>query len=260
MMAFFEYVGGQVLKLLEYLGALVILLGETLAWILRGAIRLGLTVQQMAHLGVDSLVIVVLTTTTVGMVISLQLAHIAVKYGVASVVGGGVAIAMAREMGPGLTAVVVAGRAGAAITAELGTMRVTEQIDAMRVMAVSPVRYLVVPRLLALLAMMPVLTIFSMVAGTLGGAVIAYDSAGIPYDSFFDSVQRLTVMDDIYGGLQKSLVFAIEIALVACHQGLTCPRGAAGVGLATTRSVVFATIILFITNYFMSAWLFPVTG
>jgi len=234
-------------------------LWETLGWLARGSVRLNLTIQQMAYLGVDSLLIVILTTTTAGMVMSLQLAHIAVQYGVTNVVGGGVAIAMSRELGPMLTAVVVAGRAGSAIAAELGTMKVTEQISALQTMAVSPVRYLVVPRFLALVAMMPILVLFADVAGTLGGALVAFQSASIPYAAFYDSIQRLLELSDVLNGMFKAVVFGVEVAMVACLQGLTTGRGAAGVGVATTSSVVFATIIIFVTNYLMSSWLFPVT-
>lgn len=258
MLALFEYVGQSVIKMLEYVGSLFILLWETMGWITRGAIRFGLTLGQMAHLGVDSLLIVVLTTTTAGMVMSLQLAHIAVQYGVTNVVGGGVAIAMARELGPMLTAVVVAGRAGSAISAELGTMKVTEQISALETMAVSPIRYLVVPRFLALLVMVPILALFADVSGTLGGALTAYTSASIPYDVFYDSIRRLTELSDVLNGLLKAVVFGIEIALVSCLQGLRTGRGAEGVGISTTSSVVFSTIIIFLTNFLMSTWLFPV--
>ncbi|MGM9998088.1 MAG: MlaE family ABC transporter permease [Candidatus Bruticola sp.] len=259
MIAFFEYIGGVVLGVLNYLGSLFMLLTECLLSIAKGTIRFGLAVQQMAFLGVDSLVIVVLTTTSAGMVIALQLAHIAVQYGVVSVVGGGVAIAMARELAPMLTAVVVAGRAGSAIAAEIGTMKVTEQISALKCMAVSPIRYLVVPRLVALVTMMPVLALFSLTFGTLGGAVIAYQSADIPYEIFWDSIQRLMVLSDVSYGLLKSIVFGFEIALISCYQGLNTGRGAAGVGASTTSSVVYATIFVFISNYLMSLWLFPVS-
>lgn len=259
MLALFEYVGRSTLQLLEYLGSLFLLLWETLGWVARGSIRFGLTLQQMAYLGVDSLLIVILTTTTAGMVMSLQLAHIAVQYGVTNVVGGGVAIAMSRELGPMLTAVVVAGRAGSAIAAELGTMKVTEQISALQTMAVSPVRYLVVPRFLALLAMMPILALFADLTGTLGGALIASQSASIPYEAFYDSIRRLLELSDVLNGLLKAVVFGVEVALVSCMQGLNTGRGAAGVGVSTTTSVVFSTIIIFVTNYLMSSWLFPVT-
>lgn len=259
MLGFFEYIGRIVLGILDYLGALFSLLMESLSWVMRGAVRMSLAVQQMAFLGVDSLVIVILTTTSAGMVISLQLAHIAVQYGVVNVVGGGVAMAMARELAPMLTAVVVAGRAGSAIAAEIGTMKVTDQISALKCMAVSPVKYLVVPRLTAMVVMMPILTLFSMVFGTLGGAVLAYQSADIPYEVFWNSIQSLLLLSDVTYGLLKGVVFGVEVAIIACYQGLITGRGAAGVGAATTSSVVYATIFIFITNYLMSLWLFPVS-
>lgn len=258
MFSVFEILGLALIRFFEYVGSLVLLLIETLGFVFRGSIRLSLTIQQMAFLGVNSVGIVIMTTTFAGMVMSLQLAHIAVRYGVSNVVGGGVALAMCRELGPMLTAVVVAGRAGAAITAEIGTMKVTEQISALITMAVSPVRYLVVPRFLGLLIMMPILTLFSDLAGVIGGAVVAFQSAGVPYESFFDSITRMIEMGDVYRGLFKAMVFGIEVCLVASYQGLNTPRGAAGVGQATTGSVVVSMIIIFITNYFMSAWLFPV--
>ncbi|MGE0488425.1 MAG: MlaE family ABC transporter permease [Vulcanimicrobiota bacterium] len=259
MIAFFESVGNGIINVLEYVGGLTMLIWECLGFIFKGAIRVGLTLNQMAFLGVNSLLIVLLTTTFAGMVISLQLAHLAVSYGVGNMVGGGAALAMARELGPMLTAIVVAGRAGSAVTAEIGSMKVTEQIDALVCMAVSPVRYLVVPRLLALMTMVPVLALFSDVAGLIGGSFVAFETAGIPYEVFWDSVKRLTEMGDVWKGLFKAIIFGIEIAAVACYQGLNAGRGAAGVGKATTESVVSAMIIIFISNYFLSAWLFPVT-
>ncbi|GMU51210.1 MAG: ABC transporter permease [Candidatus Xenobia bacterium] len=258
MFSLFEILGLALIRFFEYVGNLVLLLVEALGFLLRGALRLNLTIQQMAFLGVNSVGIVIMTTTFAGMVMSLQLAHIAVRYGVSNVVGGGVALAMCRELGPMLTAVVVAGRAGAAITAEIGTMKVTEQISALITMAVNPVGYLVVPRFVALLIMMPILTLFSNLSGVVGGAVVAMNSAGVPYEAFFDSITRMVEMDDVFRGLFKAMIFGMEVCLVACYQGLNTPRGAAGVGQATTGSVVVAMIIIFITNYFMSAWLFPV--
>ena len=258
MLVFFESLGQSVISVLEAIGGLALLLWETITNFFAGGVRYSLTIYQMSFLGVNSLLIVLLTTTFAGMVISLQLAHVAVTYGVTNIVGGGVALAMSRELGPMLTAVVVAGRAGSAITAEIGSMKVTEQLDAMACMAVSPVRYLVCPRVLALLFMLPLLTLFSDISGLLGGAFVADVTAGIPREVFMDSVRRLTVMDDVYKGLLKSAVYGIQIALVASQQGLNAGRGAAGVGKATTSAVVHSMVIIFLTNYFLSAWLFPV--
>jgi len=259
MLALFESLGQSVIMVLEYIGGLAILLWETVGYLLSGRLRLGLTLFQMSFLGVNSLLIVLLTTTFAGMVISLQLAHVAVQYGVANIVGGGAALAMTRELGPMLTAVVVAGRAGSAITAEIGSMKVTEQIDALVCMGVSPIKYLVCPRLVACALMLPVLVLFSDVAGLVGGAFVAEASAGIAQEAFWDSVRRMTEMDDVLKGLFKAVIYGCQIALVACQQGLGARGGAAGVGQATTGSVVISMIIVFITNYFLTAWLFPVS-
>lgn len=258
MLKFFDYIGELLLGVFEFFGSQFILLGQCCKWIAKGAVNVKLTIQQMSHLGVDSFLIVALTTTSAGMVISLQLASMAVQYGLSGMIGGGVALAMARELAPMLTAVVVAGRAGSAIAAELGTMKVTEQISALTCMAVSPVRYLVVPRFVALVLMMPMLTLFSFMAGTCGGALVAYSSANVPLDIFYDSVVRMMVMKDIFCASLKALVFGAEVAVISCWQGINTGRGAAGVGNATTSSVVYDTIVIFITNFLMSKWLWPV--
>lgn len=258
MIRFFESLGQSVIAVLDYIGGLAILLWETLGYVMAGGLRWSLAIYQMAFLGVNSIMIVLLTTTFAGMVISLQLAHVAVTYGVSNIVGGGVALAMARELGPMLTAVVVAGRAGSAITAEIGSMKVTEQIDALVCMAVSPIKFLVCPRIVALVLMMPLLTLFSDLAGLVGGSFVADASAGIPQEVFYDSVRRMTDLDDVVKGLAKSMVYGMQIGLVSCQQGLQSGRGAAGVGQATTGSVVISMIIIFTTNYFLSAWLYPI--
>lgn len=258
MLILIEGFGLSFIRLFEYIGGLVFLLLETLGWIGRGSIKPKITVEQMAILGVNSLLIVVITTAFAGAVLSLELAKQAVKFGVGRMVGGGVAIAMIREFGPMLTAIVVAGRAGSAITAELGSMKVTEQIDALMALATNPVRYLVVPRFLACIVMIPMLTLFANLAGTIGGGIVAYFLAGIEPQVFMDSVKSMVILPDLWKGLDKSLVFAAEIALVSCFQGLNTTGGAAGVGQATTGSVVYSIILIFISNYFLSAWLFPI--
>jgi len=256
-------IGAGVLNLLTYIGGLVLLLIDSVKWIIRGVLQFNLRIklffEQSAILGVNSFSIVTITTCFTGAVISLQLANMAVRYGAGRFVGGGVAIAMARELAPMLTAIVVAGRAGSAITAELGSMKVTEQIDALKAMATSPVKYLVVPRLLACSALLPMLCLFSMFAGVLGGAVVAHIIAGIGYGTYFDSIKNMMVMKDIYKGLFKSFIFAIEIAMISCYQGLNTEGGAAGVGKATTGSVVYSMLIVFITNFMLTAVLFPPT-
>lgn len=256
-MALFEDIGIAVLRFFDFIGGLVMLLVDTLGWIVRGAIKWVLTIQQMAVLGVSSIPIVVITTGFAGAVMSLQLADQAVKHGLTQFVGMGVALTMLREFAPMLTAIVVAGRAGSAITAELGSMKVTEQIDALQALAISPVKQLVVPRFLAMLGMFPILTLFAMVAGCGGGALVALAKSGISYHIFFDSIRQNVMVGDMWMGLEKSLFFATEISMIACYQGLNTSGGAAGVGQATTGSVVFSILVIFASNYFLSAWMFP---
>ena len=212
--------------------------------------------RQMAKLGADSLPIVSMTILCTGMVMSVQTAKEFVKLGAADSVGGIVAIAMGRELAPILTGVVVAGRIGAAIAAEIGTMKVTEQIDALRVMATSPVQYLVAPRLIAIVLMMPVLCVYANFVGDLGGWFVAENYAGIGTHMFLESIRGFIEPWDIIGGMVKSLFFGAIIAIIGCHKGLNAKQGAEGVGLATTASVVLSIILIFICNYFLSVILY----
>jgi phospholipid/cholesterol/gamma-HCH transport system permease protein len=257
----FRFVGETVLSFFSYIGGLLILFRESVLWMYRGAIMQGrLIIEQSAKLGVNSSTIVMITTVFTGAVISLQLAYMASRFGAARFVGFGVAIAMARELAPMITAIAVAGRAGSSITAELGSMQVTEQIDALEAMAVSPVRYLVVPRLTAMAIIIPMLCLFAMIGGVVGGGVVANLTAGVSYSVYFESISDMMAVKDIYKGLFKSFIFAIQIAIIACYQGLKTRGGAAGVGTATTGSVVYSMLIVFITNFLLSAILFPPEG
>lgn len=213
-------------------------------------------IRQMALLGADSLPIVLITILCTGMVFSVQTAKEFVRFGAGSNVGGIVAIAMARELVPVLTGVVVAGRIGAAIAAELGTMKVTEQIDALRVMAANPISFLVVPRFIALVLMMPFLVVFANLIGNIGGWIVSHYYAGINTFSYQNSIKELAELYDVFGGMIKGSVFGGIIAIVGCYKGLNAPNGAEGVGLATTASVVMSIILIFITNYFLSILIF----
>lgn len=254
LIEFFARTGRLVIGVLENAGQVLILLGQSI-YHLRG-LNTTLLVRQMAHLGADSLPIVLLTMLFTGMVMTVQTGHEFVKYGAQSSVGGLVAVAMGRELSPVLTGVVFAGRVGAAITAEIGSMKVTEQIDALRVMAVNPIAYLVVPRMLACMFMLPVLVIFANVIGTIGSYVIATTYTGITSFTFFNSIKVFAVPHDITGGLIKAMFFGAIIAIIGCHKGLTTAQGAEGVGRATTGSVVLSIILIFISNYFLSVILY----
>ncbi len=209
-------------------------------------------IRQMALLGADSLPIVLMTILCTGMVFSVQTAKEFVRLGASASVGGIVAIAMARELVPVLVGVVVAGRIGAAIAAELGTMKVTEQIDALRVMAANPVSFLVAPRFIAMVLMMPLLVVFANFIGNIGGWIVAHYYAGIGTFTYANSIRTLADFYDVFGGMIKSCFFGAIIAIVGCYKGLNAPNGAEGVGLATTASVVLSIILIFIFNYFLS--------
>ncbi len=253
--SFLEKIGRRVIDVLEHSGQVMLLVGQTFASLRRSPSG-GHVLRQMAHLGVDSLPIVALTMLFTGMVMTVQIAHEFIKYGAQASVGGVVAIAVGRELSPVLTGVVAAGRVGAAITAEIGSMKVTEQIDALRVMATNPVAYLIVPRLIACVLMLPVLVIFADMIGTVGGYVIATWYAGINSFTFLNSIKVFAVVNDVTGGLIKSMFFGAIIAIVGCYKGLTTAEGAEGVGQATTGSVVTSMILIFISNYFLSLILY----
>lgn len=251
-----ESVGRGISAVLEYIGGLAILGGQTALTILRLRIRFAETVNQCYLLGYQSLIIVLLTSLFTGMVFSLESAVQAVQYGFGSFVGGIVSYTDVRELGPMLTAVVVAGRVCAAIAAEIGSMAVTEQVEALQSLGLAPVRFLVVPRLLALMIMLPLLTVFADVVGVLGGQWIAQAQAHIGYQDFLSSARQTIGFDDVVKGLAKSVVFAIIIALVGSYQGLTTTGGAAGVGKSTTNAVVTCIILIFAVNFALSYFLY----
>ncbi len=252
----FEWLGRTVNSLFEYIGGITLLGAETAATIAKLRIRFSETVSQCYLLGYQSLIIVLLTSLFTGMVFSLESAVQAVQYGFGSFVGGIVSYTNVRELGPMLTAVVVAGRVCAAIAAEIGSMVVTEQVEALQSLGLAPVRFLVVPRLLALMIMLPLLTVFADVIGVMGGQWIAHAQAHISYDDFMSSARQTIGFEDVVKGLFKSVVFGIIIALVGSYQGLTTSGGAAGVGKSTTSAVVICIILIFIINFVMSYFLY----
>ncbi len=251
---FFEAAGKKILLFCAAAGSLALLFADTIKRLKDADSKE--TLRQMALLGADSLPIVLMTILCTGMVFSVQTAKEFVRFGASGTVGGIVAIAMARELVPVLTGVVVAGRIGAAIAAELGTMKVTEQIDALRVMAANPVSFLVVPRFIAIVVMMPFLIVFANFIGDMGGYIVAHYYAGISTFTFVDSIKRYAEVYDLVGGMIKSSFFGAIIATVGCYKGLNAPNGAEGVGLATTASVVLSIILIFISNYFLSIVLY----
>jgi phospholipid/cholesterol/gamma-HCH transport system permease protein len=214
----------------------------------------------MAAVGPDSLFIALLTAVFVGAVFTIQVAREFINFGAGNLVGGVLAVALTRELSPVLTAVVLAGRVGSAFAAEIGTMRVTEQIDAMLMLKTDPIDYLVIPRLLACLLMLPILTILSLITGMLGGLVIATNMYGLSDTVFLDSARNLLDTWDICSAMIKACCFGVLIAIIGCSWGLTTTGGAKGVGQSTTTAVVTALLIIFITNFFLSWVMFQGTG
>jgi phospholipid/cholesterol/gamma-HCH transport system permease protein len=253
-------VGRGTLGIFEYAGGAAALTAEAGGLVGRLKIRVAETFAQAYLLGVQSSAIVLLTSLFTGMVISLESANQAKSYGVSDLVGGAVAYVSSRELGPMLTAVVVAGRAGAAIAAEIGSMVVTEQIEALEALGLSPVQMLVVPRLIALVVMLPLLTIFADIVSIVGGMVLAKNAAGISYEEFIQSARVYSYFPDYVKGLFKAAVFAVLIVVIGCYQGFGVRGGAAGVGKATTGAVVTSIILIFVANFVLSLVFFGTTG
>lgn len=214
----------------------------------------------MAVVGPDSLFIALLTAVFVGAVFTIQVAREFITFGAGNLVGGVLAVALTRELAPVLTAVVLAGRVGSAFAAEIGTMRVTEQIDAMLMLKTDPIDYLVIPRVLACLLMMPILTLLSLVTGMLGGLIIAMNIYNLSDTQFLDSARNFLGSWDIISAIIKACCFGVLIAVIGCNWGLTTTGGAKGVGQSTTTAVVTALLIIFISNFFLSWLMFQGTG
>lgn len=238
-------------EFLIFLGQITVLFWESVVHIALGAVSYRHTLRQMADVGVGSLLVAMITVGFSGAVAALYISPQLVKYGQAGFIGGLTGKSLALEIAPVITAIVVAARCGSSMAAELGSMRVTEQVDALRSMGVSPVRYLVVPRVLGTLLMLPLVTVLANAAGVLGGAVTAA-SNGVAFSIYWSSFTSITTINDQAQGLFKTIPFALLIALISCRQGLHTRGGARGVGLATTSAVVFSMIGIYVADYFLS--------
>jgi phospholipid/cholesterol/gamma-HCH transport system permease protein len=214
-----------------------------------------LVVEQLYAIGVKSIPVVLITALFTGMVLALQASlTLEVKLkGVTQFIGRTVALPFIRELGPVLTGLIVTGRIGSAIAAEIGTMAVTEQLDALKTLGTNPLRYLGVPRLLACLTMLPLLTVMADVVGLCGGYVVAKLEMGMPAARYFADIPEMLVLGDLWNGLAKTFFFGGIIALVACYQGFQTTGGAEGVGKSTTNAVVQASILILISDYFLTA-------
>jgi phospholipid/cholesterol/gamma-HCH transport system permease protein len=237
-------------------GAIWLMFMHTVYWTFRRPMRFSSIFKQMEFIGVKSLGIVIVTGGFTGMVLALQTYYAFRTFSSEGLVGATVALSMTRELGPVLTSLMVTGRAGSAIAAELGTMRVTEQIDALTVMALDPVKYLVVPRVLAGLLMLPLLTIIADFMGIVGGYFVSIKLLGISEGNFINRMIKYVDLEDIYNGLAKAACFGIILALVSSYKGFYARGGAEGVGRATTEAVVISSITILIADYVLTSLMF----
>jgi phospholipid/cholesterol/gamma-HCH transport system permease protein len=209
-------------------------------------------IEQMDRIGVGSLAIIILTGFFTGGVLILQAYPTLEFYGAQSEAGRGVATTLIRELGPVLSALMVAGRVGSAISAELGSMVVSQQIDAMRALGTSPIRKLVTPRLVALVISLPLLTVAADIFGLIGGGIVASNIYGLNTNVYMSSVRNGVDIDDVIGGIIKPIVFALIIGIISCRKGLSTTGGTVGVGVSTTSSVVLSSISVIIADFFLS--------
>ncbi|HNT56758.1 MAG TPA: ABC transporter permease [Syntrophales bacterium] len=248
--------GRGVLRSVEEMGSLLLLFLSVLSWMIRPPLKLRLIFKQMEFVGVKSIFVVVLTGTFTGMVMALQGYYGFRMFSAESLVGSTVALGMTRELGPVLTSLMVTARAGSAMAAELGTMRVTEQIDALYVMAANPIKHLIVPRIVASVLMLPLLTIVSDFMGIIGGYFVGVPVLGINEGAFIKNITKYVELSDIYHGLTKAAVFGLILSLIGCYKGFNTRGGAEGVGKATTEAVVLASISILVSDYFLTAIMF----
>jgi phospholipid/cholesterol/gamma-HCH transport system permease protein len=251
-----DRLGRAVLAGVEEMGKIILLFISVLGWMFRPPLKLHNIFKQMEFVGVKSIFVVVLTGTFTGMVMALQGYHGFRMFSAESLVGSTVALGMTRELGPVLTSLMVTARAGSAMAAELGTMRVTEQIDALYVMAANPVKHLIVPRVIAGVLMVPLLTVVSDFMGILGGYFVGVHILNINSGVFIKNITRLVELNDIYNGLVKAACFGLILSLIGCYKGFNTYGGAEGVGRATTEAVVLASITILISDYFLTAIMF----
>jgi phospholipid/cholesterol/gamma-HCH transport system permease protein len=255
-MRLLEALGRMVLRLLEELGRFFQMLGATAAWVVRPPYDVPEHFRQMVRVGVDSIPVVFLTTLFTGMVMALQTFNGFARFHAEDFVGSVVALSLTRELAPVLTALMVTGRVGSAMAAELGTMRVTEQIDALTALGTEPVQYLVVPRVAASILMMPLLVMLGDAVGMYGGYLVAVQLLGANPVTYIDNSFQFLEVSDVTSGIVKAAVFGLIFSLVACVRGYYTEGGAEGVGRSTTRAVVAGSLAVLFADFFLTKLLF----
>ncbi|NLO91150.1 MAG: ABC transporter permease [Elusimicrobia bacterium] len=253
-MNIFSKAGAALLYAFGELGSAALMIRSAFFWAFHSKIEWRQSLIQCMRVGVDSLPVTTLTSFFTGMVLALQTGSTSQNiFNEPIFVGTIVGFSLVKELGPVLTAIVVAGRAGAAMAAELGTMKVTEQIDALHVLGTDPVRYLVIPRYIACMVMIPVLTVYAMFSGIFGGFIVSASKLHVPTNTYWDDILNYMQISDFMHGFSKSFIFAFMIATVCCYRGLSTTGGAEGVGKTTTRAVVVSMVLVLVLDYFSTA-------
>lgn len=251
-----DLIGGYCLNFCDKLGKFILFLIKALKTLVSTPLKTKKVITHMELIGVDSLSIVMLTGTFAGAVLAFQ-SYIGFKrFGGEEFIGPVVALSLTRELGPVLTGLMVTGRAGSAIAAEIGTMAITEQIDALRTLCINVWQYLVVPRIVASTIILPFLTLFAMLCGVIGGYVVSVHVLNLNGEQYIAGIKKYLELSDINNGLIKSGVFGFILSWVGSYKGFYTSGGARGVGTSTTQSVVIGSIMILIANYFLTAWLF----
>lgn len=252
----FQWIGKNTIRFTLEAGKITLLFIQTITWIFRPPWEGREILKQMEEIGVHSFPVVIITAAFTGMVLALQSFTGFKRFGAETMVGTIVALSMTRELGPVLTGLMVSGRVGSAMAAELGTMRVTEQIDALYTLATNPIKYLIVPRFLATIFMLPILVIFADVIGILGGYLVSVRILGTNPTLYFRRTWDFLELNDLYSGIIKAIFFGMILATISCYQGFSTQGGAEGVGRATTKAVVLSSLTILISNYFITVFLF----
>jgi len=253
---FIDYLGMQTLKICDSVGKFIVFLLTIVRTLFTTRLKYKQLIAQMHYVGVGSMSIIFLTGSFTGLALALQSYIGFSRVGAEEFIGLVVTLGMTRELGPVLTGLMVTGRCGSSMAAEIGTMKISEQIDALTTLGIDPFQYLVVPRVVAATVIMPFVAVFSMMCGIIGGYVYCIYALGLNAETYIQIIQERVDLSDITGGLVKSAFFGFILAWVGTYQGYTTRGGARGVGIATTRSVVIGSIMILIANYFLSAFLF----
>ncbi len=253
MQNLFQAIGRFSLAIVSELGRMGWFLINSFTTIFRNPCRPVFILKQLSFLGAKSLFVIFLTAGFTGMVLGLQGYYTLTKFGSEGMLGTAVALSLIRELGPVLTALMVTGRAGSAITAEIGIMRITEQIDALETMALDPYKYLITPKLIAAMIALPLLCAIFDVVGIYGGWLVGVKLLGVNPGAYFYEMEKAVVWRDVYSGMVKSFSFGIIIAWIGCYKGYYAGHGAEGVSKATTESVVLTSVLILVWDYFLTS-------